>query len=82
MGRTNPIKNPAFPLMVGLDHFDNSLIPKASEIVEQFGKKGKTLFIEAGTLHDASHPKYDPFDAAAIKAAKKGMAVVKLDPPT
>ncbi len=81
MGRPNPIKNPAFPLLVGLDHNDNSLIPKAKEIVEQLGKKGKTLFIEGTALRERSDPKCDPFDAAALKAAEKGMPVIKLDRP-
>ncbi len=41
-----PVKNPLAPLLVGLDHNDATLVSKAEKIIEQFGQKGKTLFIE------------------------------------
>ena len=84
MGHTNPIKNPAFPLLVGLDHNDKGLIPKAEEVIGRFGEKGKTFFVEgtSGTPpRKSSDYGYGPFDAAAMKAAENGMTVIKLDRP-
>ncbi len=82
MGK-NPIVNPMAPLLVGLDHDDTSLIAKAKEIVGQFGKKGKTFFVE-GPPQSAKEKKetdysIDSFLAAEKEAIKKGMKVVRLD---
>lgn len=71
------IKNPNLPLLVGLDHNNATLILEAQGVIREYGKKGKTLFIEASPL-SANSP--NPFSIAIRMATRKGMKVVRLDP--
>ncbi|MDD5163261.1 MAG: hypothetical protein PHD95_03575 [Candidatus ainarchaeum sp.] len=85
------IIDPSQPLLVGLDHDNPSLGRLAEQMIEKFGKKGKTLFIEgpASSQADAQAgflsregvqiARLDSFLSAISKARKMGMKVVSLD---
>ncbi|MBN1940913.1 MAG: hypothetical protein JW772_01900 [Candidatus Diapherotrites archaeon] len=71
------------PLLVSLDHNDESLKSQGRRVIHDFGEKGKTLFIE-GTAKSITqrNSSAKPFFAALQEARKIGMGIVFLDART
>jgi hypothetical protein len=73
------IRDSTQPLLVGMDHDDNSLGKEAEELIDNFGQKGKTLFVEGSPTRVAETGRTDVFGLVISKAREKGMKVVALD---
>ena len=82
------LKQKKTTLYFGLDHNDHSLAADAERIIEEHGKRGRTLFIEGMRVapnivksHVKTRKTQEPFFHAIANAWEKGMRVVFLDRP-